>query len=65
MSGANVLLLVQGSDRERESGNSRDREDQRIWRVMSTYLSCSKLSGHFDPGGNKDFSGLASSAGGG
>ena len=26
----------------------------------SAHLSCSKLNGHFDPGGNKDFSGAAS-----
>ena len=29
----------------------------------STHLSFNKLSGHFDPGGNKDFSGAAFSVG--
>jgi hypothetical protein len=31
----------------------------------SAHLSCNKLNGHFDPGGNKDFSGAALSVGGG
>lgn len=28
--------------------------------LNNTHLSCNKLSGHFDPGGNKGFSGAAS-----
>ena len=31
----------------------------------STHLSCNKLNGHFDPGGNSGFSGVVPSAGGG
>lgn len=62
MSDTNGLRLAQGGDGERQ------REHNRLGRsadLKSTHLSCNKFNGHFDPGGNKDFSGLASSAGGG
>ena len=34
-------------------------------RGQGAHLSCNKLNGHFDPGGKRDFSGAASSVGGG